>query len=262
MTIRREWCEAAVARYHDAALRTGKRAWGVDVANSERGDLAAIARWDGACLLEVESFACPDANVLGSRLVEEVRAKGGHARYVGVDSVGVGAGTVNEAKRLGMRVQALNGGARSFATTDEGLDVSPELRLVSNEERFANLRAQMQWQMREDLRLGRIALPRDLELIQDLVTPRFWTYNGKIFVESKEDIRTRLGRSPDKGDAAVYGNWVRDRTRAKKPEEESEANAFSPEMLAAGYDAVYRWSSRRKRRGASNRPLDLQFGEF
>ncbi len=46
-------------------------------------------------------------------------------------------------------------------------------------------------------------------MIADLVTPKWFVRNGKIIVESKEDIKKRLGRSPNKGDAAVYWNWVR-----------------------------------------------------
>jgi hypothetical protein len=36
--------------------------------------------------------------------------------------------------------------------------------------------------------------------------------NGVIKVESKEEIKKRLGRSPNKGDAVIYWNWVRRRT--------------------------------------------------
>jgi hypothetical protein len=57
----------------------------------------------------------------------------------------------------------------------------------------------------------------------------------------------RLGRSPDKGDAAVYGNWVRDRRRLKV-EEETEISAFSREMLEASRDQSYKWSNRQQRR--------------
>ena len=246
--ITRTSCEAAIARFTDASFRLGKRAWGVDVANSDSGDKAAIARWQGACLLEVQSFECPDANILGAKVVDEVRAAAGRALHVGIDSVGVGAGTVNEAKRLGFRVQSLNGGARASPTMDASLDVPPELRQVTNEERFANLRAQMWWQMRDDLRRGRIALPNDPELVADLVTPRWWTHGGKVYLEAKEDIRKRLGRSPDKGDAAVYGNWVRDRTRPKPAEEDETFDAFSPEVLRAEAERTWKRRVDKKRR--------------
>lgn len=216
--IQRSWCEAAIARYNDGALRNGPRAWGVDVANSENGDKGAVARWLGRCLLEVDAKPCPDANVLGSQVVEEVKRLNGRASHVGIDSVGVGAGAVNECKRLSFRVQALNGGARAIPTFDGERDVEDDRKQTRNEEKFANLRAAMWWQMREDLRLGRIALPNDKDLIQDLVTPKWETKGGKIIVEPKEEIKLRLGHSPDKGDAAVYGNWVRDRTRDKTPD--------------------------------------------
>lgn len=40
---------------------------------------------------------------------------------------------------------------------------------------------------------------------------------GIVTLESKDDIRKRLGRSPDRADAVVYWNWVRPRTRVNQP---------------------------------------------
>jgi hypothetical protein len=80
------------------------------------------------------------------------------------------------------------------------------------QEVFKNLRSQMWWLMRLDLQFGEtsnIVLPEDDELWADLCTPKFFTRNGMIHVEPKEEIKKRLGRSPNKGDAAVYWNWVR-----------------------------------------------------
>jgi hypothetical protein len=93
-------------------------------------------------------------------------------------------------------------------------------RFRTKAERFDNLRSQVWWRMREDLRLDRVALPEDEELWQDLTTPTYTTRNGKICVEPKETIIKRLRRSPNKGDAAAYGGFVRgrawiDRTKAK-----------------------------------------------
>ena len=63
--------------------------------------------------------------------------------------------------------------------------------------------------MREDLRLGRATLPKDIELIEDLCAPTFEVRLGKIAVEGKNEIRKRLQRSTNKGDSAVYWNWQR-----------------------------------------------------
>lgn len=197
--IKWAWCKEAGARHGDLELRTGSPpALGVDVAASTEGDWAAIAQGVGACLLEVRSFPCDDPNVLGAEVSKVMAASSVRAQYVGIDAIGVGAGTVGELKRVGKYVQALKGSEEPKAK-------------VLQEEVFRNLRSQMWWQMREDLMNGRIALPDDPELWVDLTTPR-WAPNkttGKIEVESKDSIKKRLGRSPDKGDAAVYWNWVR-----------------------------------------------------
>lgn len=226
--IRLDWVRTAVALYDDLTFREGLPARGVDVANSEDGDLAAIARGLGACLLEVDSFPCPDASQLGVRVAAEIALERIDSQHVGVDAVGVGASTVNKLKELGRLVQALNGGERARPALDE--DVLREKgKGVRREESYYNLRAQMWWQMRQDLHHGRIALPDDPELHRDLITPRWETRNGKIIVESKEDIRKRLGRSPDKGDAAVMWNWVRHRRAL--PEDDGPPSAWAPEIL-------------------------------
>jgi hypothetical protein len=237
--IRWSWCEAAAQRYQDERYRVGLPALGVDVANSENGDHAAIARWQGACLTEVVSFQCPDASILGVRVAGEMApspfdpASGVEARHVGVDSVGVGASTVNKLKELGKRIRALNGGSSANPGVDEdvryrthpdestGEEGGPS---VVESERYKNLRSQMWWQMREDLRMNRVAFPNDEDLFRDLTTPTFRTLGGKIIVESKETIRERLRRSPDKGDATVYGNWVRRRRPLPKSQTKPDRN--------------------------------------
>lgn len=74
--------------------------------------------------------------------------------------------------------------------------------------KFANKRAEAWWRFREELDPDQdggssIALPPDDELRADLAAPR-WSIGARgILIEAKEDLRTRLGRSPGKGDAAV-----------------------------------------------------------
>jgi phage terminase large subunit len=196
--IKLSWCTHAKGL--QSAYRSDRhvrRALGVDVANSENGDLGAIARGAGRILEEVVAFPCPNANALGRQVVSEARSAEVDPEYVGIDGVGVGAGAVNEARDSGFWVQACNGGDKPDETADA--------------EKFNNKRSQMYWQMRLDLEHADLALPEDDELIEDLTTPKWQTRNGKIIVESKEEIKKRIGRSPNKGDAAVYWNWVRNR---------------------------------------------------
>ncbi len=219
--IRLDWCKAATARFTEPNFRIGEAALGVDVAASENGDRGAIASGVGACLLDVTSFPCPDPVKLGLDVGVRMDAEGIDARRVGVDSVGVGAATVGRLLEMGLRVQALNGGMRAVPRSNREARARIGVS-VPQAEVYANFRAQMHWQLREDLRRAHIALPNDSELFEDLSTPTWETKNGKIVVESKEDIRKRLGRSPDKGDAVAYWNWVRPRPDYDYPEREKE----------------------------------------
>ena len=169
---------------------------GVDVANSVAGDKASIARGIGAVMVEQTSFQCPRADLLGVRVATEAKVSFISPESVGVDGVGVGASTINKLLEIGWCVKNLCGGAKPVNT---GL-----------QEQFNNLRSQMYWQARQDLQHGRIGVEtKDEELEKDLMAPRYTQRNGKILVESKDDLKKRLGRSPDKGDAFVYWNWVR-----------------------------------------------------
>jgi hypothetical protein len=189
------WCQDSVRLSTVTEMRIGPKALGVDVANSENGDKAAIARGVGSVMTDLVDFQCPNANKLGRDVVLEMQASNILPEYVGVDPVGVGAGTVNAMRDAGMWIQTLGG---SMA---QKIDV----------ELFNNLRSQMWWTLRDDLQHGRIALVDDEELFNDLTSVTWKTHAGKIVIESKEDIKKRLGHSPNKGDAVVYWNWVRPR---------------------------------------------------
>jgi phage terminase large subunit len=211
--IKLEWVRAAQTRWaneDDKRILTAngraKRALGVDVANSDDGDEAAIADGIGAWLESIESFPCPNANNLGYKVHLRMKEKMIEDEHVGVDDVGVGAGTVNELKRLDHYIKELGGGDRTEGRVDENDVVETE--------QFDNLRSQMAWTLREDIREGRIALPPEEELARELTVPTWKTDNSKIVVESKNKIKARTpgGKSPNKMDATMYWNWVRDRT--------------------------------------------------
>jgi phage terminase large subunit len=215
--IKLEWCRAAAQKWTDARFRVGAKALGVDVANSENGDSAAVAMWQGATLLKVDAFACPNANQLGRDVLALGQTQYIDPAHVGIDSVGVGSGTVNTCWDEQFRVQALNGAGSPLEGAAKGYQES-EREWQSDVQTFNNLRSQMWWQMREDLRMGRVALPADEELFRELTMPVYKLQGGKVVVEGKPEIRKRLGRSPDKGDAVVYGNWVRPRVDTKRGE--------------------------------------------
>lgn len=74
--------------------------------------------------------------------------------------------------------------------------------------KFANKRAEAWWKFREELDPDQeggsvIALPPDPELRADLAAPTYSVSARGIIIESKDDLRQRLGRSPGKGDVVV-----------------------------------------------------------
>ncbi len=98
-------------------------------------------------------------------------------------------------KENGISCQAFNGANASAFIGRDGI-------------RFVNRRAEAWWHMREELNPDReggsaIALPEDPELLADLSSPTFEITRAGVKIEPKDDIKKRLGRSPDKGDAVV-----------------------------------------------------------
>lgn len=73
---------------------------------------------------------------------------------------------------------------------------------------FKNLRAEMWWKFREALdpegtEDAKLMLPPSTRLKAELTTPR-WTYRGTdILIESKEDIKKRIGGSTDEADVEI-----------------------------------------------------------
>jgi hypothetical protein len=119
------------------------------------------------------------------------------SKNIGVDGVGVGASTVNKLKELGI------------SKTDIDLQSGSAPVETDDTEQFNNLRSQMCWQLRTDLKSGELAFAYNEKLFAEMVIPKWNIKGGKIAVESKEEIKKRLGHSPNLFDAMVYWNWRR-----------------------------------------------------
>lgn len=76
--------------------------------------------------------------------------------------------------------------------------------------KFRNTRAAAWWAMRDALDPAygsTIALPPIRELRAELCSARYETQASGIKIEDKDDIKARIGRSPDLGDTYVMANW-------------------------------------------------------
>jgi hypothetical protein len=75
---------------------------------------------------------------------------------------------------------------------------------------FRNVRAAAYWRLREALDPSSeepIALPPSRELRAELCAARYSAEDRTIKLEKKEQIKERLGRSPDLADAVVMAFW-------------------------------------------------------
>ena len=112
------------------------------------------------------------------------------AERVSVDEIGLGAGVVDRLRQLGCR----------------GLTAVNVARAADRKDLFQNLRAELAWQFREELERSEIALPHDDSLLAELSALRYdYDSNGRIRLEQKDEMRQRIGRSPDRADAAILG---------------------------------------------------------
>ena len=84
---------------------------------------------------------------------------------------------------------------------------------------FYNLRAQLYWRLREALHpksgLG-LAIKRSSAVKAQLTAHRWKLKGGRILIESKEDIKDRLGASPDEADAIVEALGWKDKAELKR----------------------------------------------
>lgn len=199
-----EWVELANERWQawaDAGrVLEGPMALGVDVAR-EGEDQTVLAPKHGDIVLELRRHTKQATTQTTGQVVGILDANDGMQAIV--DVIGVGGGVVDQLREQKKLVVAFN--ASESKAIAHLTDRSGELH-------FLNTRAAAWWNLREmlDPAFGAtLALPPDPELTGDLCAPRWKIMSGgKIQVEAKDDIKKRLGRSPDAGDTVMQACWT------------------------------------------------------
>lgn len=204
-TIPTEWVKMAQARWRERSKPEflPMTAIGVDVARGGM-DKTVLAPLYGNYVAEIETY--PGANTPNGPIVAQMiisRMNGAQAR-INVDAIGVGASVVDTLAGYELKVSGLISSEKSETTDRSGLLG------------FINKRAQWWWKFREMLDPASgydIALPDTREVLADLVAPRWKLTPRGIQIESKDDLRDRIGRSPDIGDAIVYAFVVEEENK-------------------------------------------------
>ncbi len=186
------WIEAARER---ELQPTDDPVAGLDVARFGSDDSALIIR-HGPCVLSIEVWAGHDTMLTAGR----AKATG---VSVNVDIIGVGSGVYDRLREQNHPCQSVNVG-----------------EAASDSEHFANLRAEIYWHLRERFQTGEIDMTRISRthydrLSGELTALKFkYTSAGKIALEAKDEMKKRLGYSPDLADALALAFLKKKRVEA------------------------------------------------
>ena len=227
------WVQAAQARWLADGWR-GLRmtAIGIDVAQGGADKTVLAPRYGCwyAPLIEKPGVDTPDGPTVAGLITMHRR----DAAAVVVDvGGGYGGAVVSYLKDNDTPVAGFNGANATLHKTRDG------------SLGFVNKRAEAYWRLREALDPGQeggspLALPPDQGLTGDLAASRWKLTPRGIQVEAKEDIKKRLGRSPDKADAVVMA-WSEGEALAER-KLRFAARGGQPLTANVGYAAMKkRW---------------------
>lgn len=198
------WIEAANERWlawADGEMSGEFIGVGVDVADEGADESILALRYGNNLILD--NLGNPEIMTVAQRLLGIIDKEGGRGTIV-VDGIGVGAGLVSRLKELTMRVVSFVAGAKAVKKIN-GKEVP--LLDATKTFGFADRRSAAWWNLREmlDPESGLdVGLPPSDTLTGDLTAPTWGEIPGsKIRVESKKDIRKRLRRSTNEGDAVI-----------------------------------------------------------
>lgn len=177
---------------------------GVDVSDGG-DDMSAIAIRQGPVIKEIKRHVPKEAYQVAAIATMEAAEQGASGYndvlYV-VDGNGAGSGVVSKLREDGKQVISFIASAQSGRRDKTG------------KMGFLNDRTAAWYNLRELLNPNqpggsKICLPDDSQMIADLVAPKYWEQPGtpKYVLEPKKDIKKRIGRSTDLGDAVVQAFW-------------------------------------------------------
>lgn len=161
--------------------------YGCDIARMG-ADKSVVYRNRGGMIRLVDAWGKTDTMTSSGKIASLLKAHGRHRIPATIDIIGVGAGVYDRLR-------------------EQRLDVSPHQgsQRALNPAKFKNRRSEVWWTFREMMEEDLIDLDPDDEKLAGQLGSVKWSVDsaGRIFVETKEDLKGRGLPSPDYADAAV-----------------------------------------------------------
>lgn len=189
--LRLSWLEAA--RYREPT-DAGDWEAGVDVAGPGEDETVVCIR-QGATIRALLPFHTPDSRGDVLAALQPYRDR---LLRVKVDSAGTGYYFGRHLEDHGYRGRVVDVNVGESPT--EGVDETGK----PVKERYANLKAELYWGLRQRFAAGEVAGLSDAPTLAQLASIRYGhTAQGKVAIEKKEDARKRGVKSPDRAEAVM-----------------------------------------------------------
>lgn len=163
--------------------------WGLDVARFGKNASVLVKRKGKEVRPDIQKWRGLDLMQLVGAVHFEYTQTAPDQRptEINVDVLGLGAGVVDRGRELGLPVRGIN------------VSELPAMR-----DRYRNLRCELWYLCREWLESMDCSLPDDEELISQMIAVKYkYASNGKLQLESKDEMERRGMESPDVADALM-----------------------------------------------------------
>lgn len=215
------WCERAVQRWHknvDAKRTTDHVYLGLDVARYGMNK-TVMTRFVPPRVQLIKGIQNRSTTEAVNLVIQEAISAGAKLQQVTVDDTGVGGGVTDRLRDLNYPIIAVN-----FSQTP------------ADPMHFRSIRDEMYWHLRELFRSEEIEIPPNDILISQLSSIKYKVNarNGRIEIESKDDMKKRGLPSPDEADSLVIAvHGARRQRGSKSYRARVSAGRFAPK------DVVY-----------------------
>ena len=181
-----EWIKAAVNR---KVTLEDKPILGVDPAGTG-GDETAIVFAKGYTIIDINCNRQADPMISCGRITRQYNKQ--HCISGMVETDGMGEVFLSRLKEMGIKLKGFKAGSKS-----------------AKPDQYYNLKTEAWFFARDLFEEGKVSIPDDDRLINQLASCKYEIRDsgGKLKIESKKDMKQKMGGSPDRADAVIVALW-------------------------------------------------------